>query len=79
MMRTIQTSRSRDTSTIQKTLKVSFGSLWSPGRALEVGKAMRDLMADWKKWTSEERLLAMVLTLLLIGLPVRTLIAAAPL
>ena len=40
---------------------------------------MRDLKADWKKWTSEERLLAMVLTLLLIGLPVRTLIAAAPL
>ena len=30
---------------------------------------MRDLMADWNKWSSAERLLAVVLMLMLIGLP----------
>ena len=40
---------------------------------------MRDLIADWEKWSSAERLLAMLLTLMLIALPVRALIAAAPL
>jgi hypothetical protein len=35
---------------------------------------MRDLKADWEKWSSAERLLAMVLTLMLIALPVRALI-----
>ena len=38
---------------------------------------MRDLVADWKKWSSAERLLAMVLGLMLIGLPLRVLIAGA--
>jgi hypothetical protein len=40
---------------------------------------MRDLVADWKKWSSTERLLAVVLMLMLIGLPLRVLIAGAPL
>ena len=40
---------------------------------------MRDLVADWKRWNSAERLLAMVLMLMLIGLPLRVLIAGAPL
>ena len=40
---------------------------------------MRDLMADWKKWGSAERLLALVLGLALIGLLLRALITAAPL
>ena len=40
---------------------------------------MRDLAADWKKWSSAERLLAVVLVLMLIGLPLRVLIAGAPL
>ena len=40
---------------------------------------MRDLAADWKKWNSAERLLAMILVLILIGLPLRVLIAGAPL
>jgi hypothetical protein len=40
---------------------------------------MRDLVADWKKWSSTERLLAMVLMLMLIGVPLRVLIAGAPL
>ena len=39
---------------------------------------MHDLMADWKKWSSAERLLAVVLTLMLIGLPIRVFIAGAP-
>jgi hypothetical protein len=29
---------------------------------------MRDLAADWKRWSSTERLLAAVLVLMLIGL-----------
>jgi hypothetical protein len=40
---------------------------------------MRDLVADWKRWSSIERLLAMVLMLMLVGLPLRILIAGAPL
>ena len=40
---------------------------------------MRDLVADWKRWSSTERLLAVVLMLMLIGLPLRVLIAGAPL
>jgi hypothetical protein len=36
---------------------------------------MRDLVADWKRWSSVERLLAVVLTLLLIGLPLQLWIA----
>jgi hypothetical protein len=39
---------------------------------------MRDLMTDWNKWSSAERLLAVVLMLMLIGLPLRVLIAGAP-
>ena len=40
---------------------------------------MRDLLADWKKWSSAERLLAMVLILVLIGLPLRILANVTPL
>ncbi len=39
---------------------------------------MRDLLADWRKWSSAERLLAMVLILVLIGLPFRVLITVTP-
>jgi hypothetical protein len=39
---------------------------------------MRDLMADWNKWTSAERLLAVVLMLMLIGLLLRVFIAGVP-
>jgi hypothetical protein len=39
---------------------------------------MRDLMADWNKWSSAERLLAVVLMLILIGMPLRVFIAGAP-
>ena len=41
--------------------------------------AMRDLTADWQKWSSAERFLAVVLVLVLIGLPLRFLITTAPL
>jgi len=40
---------------------------------------MRDLAADWERWNSAERLLAVILMLTLIGLPLRVLIAGAPL
>ena len=39
---------------------------------------MRDLMADWNKWSSAERLLAVVLMLMLIGMPLRVFIAGVP-
>ena len=46
-----------------------------PSRKLRhEGQDMRDLLADWRKWSSVERLLAMVLILVLIGLPLRILI-----
>jgi hypothetical protein len=38
---------------------------------------MRDLIADWKRWSSAKRLLAVALMLSLIGLPLRVLIAGA--
>jgi len=41
-------------------------------------RGMRDLMADWNKWSSAERLLAVVLMLMLIGMPLRVFIAGAP-
>ena len=43
------------------------------------GPGMRDLVADWKRWSAAERLLAAVLMLMLIGLPLRVLIVGAPL
>jgi hypothetical protein len=43
------------------------------------GLEMRDLAADWEKWSFAERLLAMVLVLILIGLPLRVLMTSTPL
>ena len=40
---------------------------------------MRDLVADWKKWSSAERLFAMLLILMLTGLPLRILVTVTPL
>jgi hypothetical protein len=40
---------------------------------------MRDFAADWKRWSTIERLLAVVLILMLVGLPLQVLITAAPL
>jgi hypothetical protein len=40
---------------------------------------MRDLVADWKRWSAGERVLAMILISILIGLPLRALIASTPL
>ncbi len=36
---------------------------------------MRDFVADWKKWTCGERVLAVVVTLLMVGLPLGLLLA----
>jgi len=36
---------------------------------------MRDLVDDWRKWSFPERLLAVALMLILIGVPMRALIA----
>ena len=31
---------------------------------------MRDLVADWKKWSRAERVLAVVVTVLLVAVPI---------
>jgi hypothetical protein len=35
---------------------------------------MRDLMADWKKWSRAERVLAVVVTVMMVALPLGLLI-----
>jgi hypothetical protein len=35
---------------------------------------MRDLVADWRKWSRTERVLAVVVTLLLVALPLGVLL-----
>ena len=74
-------ARARDISPIQKTFSLgrngTHTALYRTEYRREMG--MRDLMADWKKWNSAERLLALVLALTLISLPLRILITTAPL
>ena len=36
---------------------------------------MRDIVSDWKKWSRGERVLAVVVTLLMVGLPLGLLLA----
>ena len=36
---------------------------------------MRDIVSDWKKWTRGERVLAVVVTLSMVGLPLGLLLA----
>jgi len=35
----------------------------------DMGVPMRDLVADWKKWSRAERVLAVMVTLLMAALP----------
>jgi hypothetical protein len=37
---------------------------------------MRDLIADWKKWSRSERVLALLVTFALLALPVGVLLAS---
>ena len=37
---------------------------------------MRDLIADWKRWSRSERVLAIVVTVLMVGVPLGLLLAA---
>ncbi len=37
---------------------------------------MRDWVADWKKWSRAERVLAVIVTVLMIALPLGLLVAA---
>ena len=37
---------------------------------------MRDVVADWKKWSRAERVLAILVTLMLVALPLGLLITA---
>jgi hypothetical protein len=36
---------------------------------------MHDLIADWKRWSRSERVLAIVVTALIVGVPLGLLIA----
>jgi hypothetical protein len=36
---------------------------------------MRDLIADWKRWSTSERVLAVVVTVAMIGVPLGLLLA----
>jgi hypothetical protein len=36
---------------------------------------MRDLIADWKRWSRSERALAVVVTVLMVGVPLGLLFA----
>jgi hypothetical protein len=36
---------------------------------------MRDLIADWKQWSTSERVLAVVVTILMVGVPLGLLFA----
>ena len=35
---------------------------------------MRDLVADWKRWSRSERLLAVIVTVLMVALPLGLLL-----
>jgi hypothetical protein len=35
---------------------------------------MRDLVADWKRWSRSERVLAVVVTVLMVALPIGLLL-----
>ena len=37
---------------------------------------MRDFVADWKKWSRAERVLAVVVTMLMVALPLGWLLTA---
>ena len=37
---------------------------------------MRDLVADWKRWSRSERLLAVIVTVLMVAVPLGLLLAA---
>ena len=43
-------------------------------RTMQYGVPMRDLVADWKKWSRAERVLAVMGTLLMVALPLGLLI-----
>jgi len=38
--------------------------------------AMRDWVADWKKWSRRERVLAVFVTILMVALPLGLLLSA---
>jgi hypothetical protein len=45
------------------------------GAVCRRGRSMRDWAADWKKWSRSERLLAVIVTGLMFGLPIGLLLA----
>lgn len=39
--------------------------------------SMRDMVADWKKWTRAERVFAVLVTVLMVGLPLGLVLVAS--
>jgi hypothetical protein len=50
-------------------LALPSGKAVSRERSMQHGVPMRDLVADWKKWSLAERILAVMGTLLMVALP----------
>jgi hypothetical protein len=48
--------------------------LSSPRASARKWNSMRDLVADWKKWSAAERILAIVVSLLIVAVPLGVLI-----
>ena len=48
--------------------------LSSPRASARKWNSMRDLVADWKKWSPAERILAVVVTILIIAVPLGVLL-----
>jgi hypothetical protein len=51
-----------------RSARPAFGE-GSRERSMQHGVPMRDLVADWKKWSRAERVLAVMGTLLMVALP----------
>ena len=49
-------------------------TLPSPRASARKWNSMRDLIADWKKWSAAERILAVVVSLLIVAVPLGVLL-----
>jgi len=47
------------------------------GRVAAGVASMRDMIADWKRWSRAERVFAVLVTLLMVALPLGLMLAAS--
>jgi len=64
----------RTSPAVQASISASRSAPLPSGKAvvsgsMQHGVSMRDLVADWKKWSRAERVLAVMVTLLMVALP----------